>query len=395
MIQPKPSNFYNVDINLTRRCNYNCKYCFAKSEDETDLNLATFRAIKNFLNYLPESSFFKEYHYEMLNIGFWGGEPTLKPSLIDRFIKECDYPTTKFFIFSNGAHLPDRVKYQLERLKYDTVIESRGHGFGRIHPKLCIQISYDGQPVHDMYRVSKTKLLSSFHVRQTIRWLDKNEIPYVLKSTITPESFKYMYDAYMDIKDLSKDLTGKGYKNLDYFPTIDYYTKQTYTTEEMATLCDDLKKSLIKIARKDLKAQVSAFKWFKQNRSLCTAGRDLIAIDVDGSIYNCHGCLYGENKDHKIGHIKNINIHTYETLYENYKKFDEGIRDGKECKGCPVTYCLRCNHAKYNNSKKTEYLDRWRDFKNQPHLCEFYKINHKVKLAYDLLRRENGLHWSY
>lgn len=370
----------NVDVNITRSCNFDCKYCFAKTPfaEKHEADNITFDHIKTFLESLPDTDFFKD-NFDILNIGIWGGEPTLREVMVSDLIDQCDASNVKFMIFSNGFYLSQYMKSILDARKKRTV---------NVHPKLCIQVSYDGNPIHDMYRVSKiSPLHTSNKIKENIKFLSKNEIPFVLKSTITPESFKYLYDAYCDFRELNDELTGYGFKNTNYFPTIDYYNPINYTDEELEILCQDLKKSLIKIAKKEYMHIYPIFKWFEHNRALCSAGRDMMAIDIDGWIYNCHGCFYDENKsDHLIGNVKDINI--IDKLQSNYIKFNYKKHDEGDCKKCPVTFCLRCNHAKYINSEKTKYLDKWRDFTAQPQLCEFYKINHKVKLAYDLLRGE-------
>ena len=264
------------------------------------------------------------------------------------------------------------------------------------HPKVCIQISYDGAPIHNMYRRSYGKLTSKAVVG-SIKWLDKNRVPYVIKSTIRAEAFKHMYDAYMDIKRLAGELSSTGfYKNINYFPTIDYYSSERYSKDEMEQYCEALEVSLVRIAAEEAKDKArnfnktSFFKWFEPNRAICASGQHLIAVDTDENIFTCHGCLYGDDKDkHFIGNINSGSI--IKELEKVHKYFGTDIDDEGWCYDCDVEYCLRCNHAKYTNSEKTKFLEKWRDYTNQPNLCRFYKISDNVKKALDLIRNENML----
>lgn len=367
---------YYVDLNVTKQCNFQCKYCFIDKKGKQ-----IFDEYANFVEFifkLLESDFFKK-NYDILGINFWGGEPTLFPSQIVNCIDDLAYyKNIRFFIFSNGYDLDIPLTYTL--MKY------RDKKVG-VHPRLCIQISYDGYPIHNMYRKSNGKNTSQ-KVRENIRFLDKNKIPYVIKSTVPPEAFKYMYAAYVDIKNFAKECNNTGfYKNINYFPTIDYYHLD-FTEDEMTEYCEDLENSLVKIAAQEAKDKTSFFKWFEPNRAICASGQHMVAVDTDENIYVCHGCLYGDNKDqHLIGNINNNGI--IEKLEKVSKYFGTDIADEGECKNCDVSFCLRCNQAKYDNSKKEKYMEKWRDYTNQPNLCKFYKINSNVKKGLDLFRRKN------
>jgi len=382
---------YHVDLNVTRECQFQCSYCFTDAKGKKEFT--EYDNFKKFIDKLLDSSFFKD-NYDLLCINFWGGEPTIKAAEIVNLIDELNcFQPIRFFIFSNGYDLHGYLKEALIAYKDEMV---------GVHPKVCIQISYDGAPIHDMYRRASGKLTSK-EVIESIKWLDVNRIPYVIKSTIRAEAFKHMYDAYMDIKRLASELTSTGfYKNVNYFPTIDYYSSERYSKDEMLQYCEALEVSLVKIAAEELKTPyinslvkiksadlpqyLTFFKWFIPNRAICVSGQHMVAVDTDEQIYTCHGCLYGDGKEkHLIGNINNDSI--IEELEKASKYFGKDIDDEGWCHDCDVEFCLRCNHAKYERSKKEKYLDKWRDYTNQPNLCKFYHINDMVKKGLDLLRR--------
>ncbi len=375
------ANQFNIDINITKRCSMNCDYCFAmpevgKRNDFMDLSMhqKTIEFIYKFLDH-PK---FKP--YELLTLNFWGGEPTLRPDLVEVFVEKFEHDNRiRFFIFTNGYNIPDRLQDILLRLKAQRV---------GVHPKMCIQISYDGKPIHDIKRKSTTKRLTSDKVKKTILWCDQNKIPYVIKSTVTPDTFKYMYEAYSDIKKMSRELETPGfYKNVNYFPTIDYYTTEHLTQAEDKQYSYDLEQSLTKIAAEEIICVPRMhffFKWFNPNRAKCSAGQHSVAVDIDGEIYVCHACLYGDGKSyHRLSNVESPKVFSdlFTSSGFHTHEYGEMMKSEGDCESCTVEFCLRCNHAKYNSSKKTKYLEKWTDFAAQPNLCKFYKINNNVKEA--------------
>lgn len=374
---------YHVDLNVTRECQFQCSYCFTDTKGKKEFT--EYDNFKKFIEKLLKSDFFNN-SYDILCINFWGGEPTLKPAEIVNLINDLTHfdisNRIRFFIFSNGYDLHGYLK--------EALLAYKGAKVG-VHPKVCIQISYDGAPIHNMYRRSNGKLTSKAVV-DTIKWLDVNRIPYVIKSTIKAEAFKHMYDAYMDIKRLAGELTSTGfYKNVNYFPTIDYYASERLSKDEMAQYSEALEVSLVRIAAEEVKMpppQGHFFKWFTPNRAICSSGQHMIAVDTDEQIYVCHGCLYGDDKvkvQHLVGNINSNSI--IKSLEKVNKFFGTDIDYEGWCHDCDVEFCLRCNHAKFEQSEKTQYLEKWRDYTNQPNLCRFYHINNTVKKGLDLVRR--------
>lgn len=364
---------YNVDLTVTNACNFRCKYCFEESHFTND-QFGDVELFVKKMNELLDSDFFKS-NYDLLNIGFWGGEPTLNHKALSKIVRYYEKnEKVKFFIFSNG--------YSLWWL-YPLLEEFKDNYIGK-HPKLCTQISYDGQPVHDMYRLRADGAKTGSIVRSTIESLNLAGVPYVIKSTITPESFKHLKECYLDVRDLYEN--GKdNFRNTQYFPTIDYYHLGGLKPEQVELFDNQLKKSLVEIAREEAKFHeengILFFAWFKANKALCSAGRDLVAIDHDGKLYKCHGVLYGKEKDkHYITKLQDEEFinkieesHNFHSKNFNYQP--------RECLECIASICTRCNAIKFEESEKEDYLEKWRDYCNQPTLCRFMKTSGKVAVA--------------
>ncbi len=359
---------YNVDINLTEKCTFGCEYCFEKCDETKLKDFYDPELLKKFIFRLLESPWFKK-NFEALNIGLWGGEPTIKDEMIIDLINTFMFDNVKFGLFTNGYKISYELRKILTDVKHFKVCDQ---------PKVMTQISYDGRPIHDLYRRSKGNKLTSTTVRDQILKFDRDRIPLVIKSVVTPESFKYMYWAYKDIKELYKECKNTA---LSYFPTIDYYGTNKMEPAVLETAKKELQDALVKIASEEIYIEGDRFffKWFNNSRNLCTAGHGIVAVDLDGHIYTCHACLYDDQQKKFKHRISNIELETVaDDLERMHNEFGANIMDEGDCKNCDVNYCLRCNHAKYNQSKKQGYLDRWRDYQVQPNLCEFYKINSMI-----------------
>lgn len=365
---------YSIDLTTTDNCNFNCSYCF----EHGHFNKNYFDKIDLFIqrmNELMDSFFFKS-NYKLLGIGFWGGEPTLNKKAIKRIVEYYGSDDrVKFFIYSNGSNI-DPYMEMLEKYKNKTLFN---------HPKLCIQMSYDGMPLQDICRKDKSGKLTSTMVRNNIKRLYERKIPTVIKSTITPDALKYLPEARRDVLDLVKSSENDFFKSSNYFPTIDYYHSEEISDKLMEKYLNDMKESLIKIA----KEEIEYFKenkrfflaWFNPGKALCCAGRDMVCINWDGNIFKCHGSVYEDGSgEHYITKLEDDNF--IEELIKSTKShsIDFGV-EPDECKNCEATYCLRCNSVKFNYSKKDTYMEKWRDYSDQPNLCKFYKLNGKIVRA--------------
>ena len=74
-----------MDINITRQCNFRCKYCshdFKKDESFGNVDLFISRVKE-----IMELDWFKE-DYNGVCVTFWGGEPTLKIDVLKYILKQ-------------------------------------------------------------------------------------------------------------------------------------------------------------------------------------------------------------------------------------------------------------------------------------------------------------------
>jgi radical SAM protein with 4Fe4S-binding SPASM domain len=367
---------YSLDLTSTDACNYNCDYCFEHLDTHNPKYLDTnyellFRRIDELLN----SNFFK-LNFQVLGLNFWGGEPTLNPKFIETvFEKYKSDDRVRFMMYTNGWKFTQLFEIG------NSVKNVFVHG----HPKFVIQVSYDGEPIHDIFRTKKDGTLTSSIVRNNIIKLEEADIPYSIKATVTPDVFKYLHLCYNDIVEIYHMGRMDKWKNPAFFPTVDYYHIHKYTDEDFKRFLSELEDSLVKIAIEDIKFQKEFrrffFAWFNPGRAICSAGKDLTVLDLDGKVYKCHGCLYSEDKsDHFVTSIEdNDFVNKLEASHSFHSKL-MNVQPTK-CQKCTVPYCLKCNSAKYSKSNKEKYADRWIDYTIEPRLCNVFHVNEKIVLA--------------
>jgi radical SAM protein with 4Fe4S-binding SPASM domain len=349
---------FHIDVNSTKSCNLRCTYCFeVKDEMDKSFVFQETDALIIFVDQLIASDWFNE-NYSDLSINFWGGEPSLNQDLYDQLIIQyINNPKVRFFMYSNGVHFNDHYIQSFKDLQR---IYVNGH------PKIVVQVSYDGNPIHDLTRVTPNGRGSAEMVRSTIRQLQRERIFHVLKSTIDPTNFNYLFEAYKDVLNF----------NNDYFPTIEMHAE----CPDYKEYGQDLYDNLIKIAAHERKTGEFFFRWFKSSKALCAAGKDMIAIDINGNILPCHGALYTDYDEHLITNIKEVG--SVECTIASTKKFEKFWNNQpQKCKNCKNAFCLRCNIAKFQYSKRETYPDKWTDHTVQEHYCYFMDIVDVVSKA--------------
>jgi len=359
--QSQPKQSFHIDVNSTKSCNLRCTYCFeAKDEMSKDHSFTEVDALLKFIDGFMLTEEFTS-QYSDISINFWGGEPTLNVALFDELIDAYQYNSKiRFFMYTNGFNIS---QYFMDKFKELQRTKINGH------PKIVVQISYDGQPIHDISRITPNQKGSSEKVKKTIQELKNQGIFHVLKSTIAPENFKDLYAAYRDVISV-----GEG-----YFPTIDLH-KEYENEAEYKKFGQDLYKNLIKIAAYEKKHNYNGFRWFQDSNALCSAGTNMIAIDLNGNVLPCHGALYTNYDEHLFCNLNDKDA--LETIINKLNQFKSFFRNQpQECAQCPNNFCLRCNIVKYQFSKKETYEEKWTDHLDQPYLCYFFDVVNLVQKA--------------
>ena len=363
---------YGLEITTTEACNFNCRYCFERNHIPEPTRLTSEIVIKR-VNELLNSQWFQD-QYCGIKIILWGGEPTLNMplcvSLMEEFRKD---KRICFFIYTNGSTTYEMLP-TYKRLKKQKFIKDG-------QSKLTVQVSYDGNPLHDKNRIYKDGSTTSDMVYEAISVLHKVGIKYGLKATMSWDDYKYLPETWQDFKILHDQIGSK----IRYSLTVDYYNVQ-YNKYK-----DEVETALIKVAEKEInffrKNGYFLSNIFRNNRSICATGKSMAVVNTNGDILNCHGAIYSKcSKDLTYGNIFDDNfINSIKRRNEYYK--DNHI-EPEECQQCISTSCLRCNVKKYEESDKESHLDRWYDYPAQKDLCEYYKLVGKINAAMGSIIKE-------
>ncbi len=370
------SKMYSIDLTTTSACNFSCDYCFEHIDKHSEMFLdENYDLMFKRLDEVLESDFFKK-NYQILGLNFWGGEPALNSKfIVNVFEKYKLDDRVRFLLYTNGSNFD--IIFDIASKVKEIVVGG--------HPKFVIQMSYDGQPVHDIYRKKRDGSLTSSVTRQNILRLEKADIPYSIKATVTPQTFKYLPNCYDDIIEFYKMGRMDKWKNNSFFPTVDYHHIDDYKSDDFERSLIELKQALIEIAKKDLifhsEFKRFFFAWFNPGKAICSAGKDLVVLNVDGNVYKCHGCLYDEKK--KDHFITSLNDDSFVNKLENSSNFHSRLMNvlPPKCQSCQSPYCLKCNSTKYYKSTKEQYGDRWIDYDNEERMCRIFKVNEYVVLA--------------
>ena len=279
-----------------------------------------------------------------------------------------------FFIYTNGSTI-DHLMPTLRRLQRRTFIKHT--------PKITVQVSYDGNPVHDLNRLNSKGEPTSLEVKHAIYELDKFNINFGLKSTMAWKDYHFLPQCWDDISNLNYVYDES---KLKYSLTVDYYNVEFQKYKE------EVEEALIQVAQREVKFFKENGHFlsniFRANRAFCATGKSMACVDTNGDVYNCHGAVYSRFSDD----LKYTNIFSQDFINNiqraNSIYYNNHI-EPEECKECVALTCLRCNVKKYEESNKETRLERWYDYTAQKDLCKYYQLVGKIGSAMWSLIRSN------
>jgi radical SAM protein with 4Fe4S-binding SPASM domain len=357
---------YGLEITTTESCNYRCSYCFERCH-EPDEGLLNAKLIINRVKQLLKADWFNE-QYSGIKLILWGGEPTMNMPLCKSLMEA--FRTNErvcFFVYTNGSTI-DNFMPTLKRLKNMPFIKDD-------LSKVTIQVSYDGNPIHDLRRKNAKGDPTSREVKRAIYELEKNKIDFGLKSTMTWKDFHLMPIAWYDIADLNY-IYDKS--NLKYSMTVDYYNVEFRKYKEQ------VEKALIKVAKQEFiffkEHGYFLSNIFKSNRAFCATGKSMAVVNTNGDVYYCHGSIYSKCSD-DLKYTSIFDKDFINSIEKANKFLFENHIEPKECKECVASSCLRCNVKKYEESCKDTFKERWFDYPAQNELCEYYQLVGKIGAA--------------
>lgn len=347
-------NSYSIEISITSACNFRCSYCMERDSCYTDTVFDKIPELFSLVDGMLVDDWFLS-NYEQIKIGFWGGEPTIRPDIIKRVVDRYkDDHMISFFIYTNGYNCDDVIDI-----------------FDCVKHKTTIQVSYDGGFVNEKNRRLVSGEGTSSRVRDTIFRLVESGFNVHIKSTITYDDFEYIDTAWDDIKCIHDSLG----KEIRYAVTVDYSKKYDMDMEVV-------KRNFLKIAKREKKFfkenGYHLFTWFDGDKKKCQFAKSGMAIDTNGDLLYCHGCMYSPKREDMVfGYISDSDV--VDKIKRNHELFV--VPTIESCDECVSTNCMTCNVVKYINSNKEGFLDRWYDLTCQKEQCDMFREFGKIHRA--------------
>lgn len=369
--------YYVLELTTTQLCNMGCSYCFEDSlpgcktkGSKSKVNMdSVFSAIDDILS----SDEFEKKFAGRLQIGLWGGEPTLNPTMIYQLVSRyVDNVNVRFMMYTNGLSMAVYLKLFDMFDEVDAV--------NRLH----LQFSYDGRGIHEEHRVMHDGASTAERVINNFRELVYLRMRVSLKPTLPVTSFGKLneaWDSYRELEEEFREYTDDGNgPYVVYAPTIDYSSVDNKDVD-LKLFAEQIDEICTKEFEHWKEHDQHIMGWFYEYKVpvRCSAGTANTTIDVNGDHIVCHGCMYGNDADGdtKIGHIDDDDF--LDNLFKTSEQFrvileSEYDKVDPACATCPATHCCQCNAVKYAHSDKETIAEKWIDYTNQSNLCAIYRI---------------------
>jgi len=333
----KQTFYPSLTLNLTNNCNLNCSYCFAFKKDS--VNLMDFEHAKASILWLVNT--FKSEDYSIL---FFGGEPLLMESLIEKIVNFCNELSLSrqiniyYSITTNGTIMNDniiqlfrdnnfRIKISMDGPKEVNDINRKyGNGKGSfedIYNNLDIIRRYKIP-----YEVKATVSPNSIELNKIIDFFERNEIHFSFNYVLQPK-FKITNDKY------SSQILKK--IEADHEKLVNYYYSKVMSSHSI--YCTNIVSSLLRLFLKT------------GQKFACNAGIYDFTVNPDGKLYTCPN-------------ISNINSSSIGDVFHGIKSNDEtfynvkSADDLEDCQICIYKYLCSgsCMADKYINNENTSKI---------------------------------------
>lgn len=315
----------HITLYPTGKCNLACEYCFERfyNWDREDSNEEIMKKSIDFL--------FEEGKNENnLNVSFFGGEPTLRPDLIEF---ACSYAEEK------AKELNKNISFSITTnltLISDKLIE--------IFKKHNIHIlaSIDGMPHENNKRYwnGTNKSSADVALKNLIKLKEEN-LQITVRWTISKETLQYLYE---DVK----EFISLGFYNL----AIEFVYEEKWRKDDLEKLEQELRKIAklyIEKLREGIELNIKAiddgfqlFKMDERQTLRCGLGYFGLGISPTGNILPCHRFVSRPDQEKfSLGNVlTGFNRDERDKLVEVWSLDKIKVEDGRECKDCPIK--LRC-----------------------------------------------------
>lgn len=339
---------------ITQECNLSCRYCFEKEKDYK--SYLSKENAKEYCDFIIRDYGKKQ---ESLIINITGGEPLIRFDLVQFII---EYLTNN--IHSSNIHFEISTNAMLLTEKIISYLNKKN---------ISLYIGFDGK------KKSQNKNRKTVNHEDSYRFIYKNlknlfekkELYFEninINMVVLPNNVKKMYKNFLFILKLSK------YRDISINPVYEESWSSRYLKyfkKELRKINKIYLKVLFKKNKKFsfLLVDKQVGKIISNNKQIpsidtCGAGKSLLSISIDGSLYPCGDMIYAMNNQNNyvIGNTKNgVN----ENLIKNFRC---SIKYKLECcKECDFIY--KCNFCPVINKRVLN------DFNEIPYqVCELNKV---------------------
>lgn len=336
-------------LSITNKCNMACKYCSVRKLHKTCEKELSTKQWKDIISKLAEWGVFQ--------IGFTGGEPTLRkdlPELVEHVHKKgCVFNLT-----TNGWFLDEDLVYKLVCSGMKQCQVSLDSHIPKTHDKLR------GNNSHNR-ALKSIKILQNYGVAVGIDCVvSRNNIKDIMKFVEWIETQKIPYLTLIKLK--KGDLSDKQYSSLapnysEYSEIIRLVCSRKENKNPNITLDCGSVSNLQQVASKDKFSEIPV--------AGCPIGHHLICISPNGEIYACAALL---DKKFCLGNILKDNIEEIwknNSLLKNFRLIKKKVNGN--CKNCERLDLCRggCRGIAYSASKEL--------FVSDP-TCKFNDLNYNL-----------------
>lgn len=338
---------YQLILNVTENCNMRCKYCFLSEEYMYTRNrtssMMNFETAKKAMDI-----FFKKQKVvrkvnpgKMVAITFYGGEPLLNFSLIQKcvdYVKKNCPVKYRFYTTTNGLLLKDDVVDFLVKNEFDITVsidgncfehdrnrvDSKNFGtFDRIMKNIDLLLKKYPEYLEKLH-VSGVYDLKTDLISNTRFWEDQKSLNLAMLNPVNSTNTNY----YQQFNEEDINRFGENYIKL----AMEYVNKKINRKEMsgyMAALFNPLVFMIFKrLGPGDLKIP------FLPYTSSCVPGSK-VSVRTDGTFDICEKI----NSTFPVGNIEKE--WDYNKLYELVELYNSRV--GEKCKECPISrYCNMC-----------------------------------------------------
>jgi uncharacterized protein len=357
-IEERKHSIIHLVYYLTEACNLRCTYCYLEKNPKRS-NLTVGKAVVDFL--LDASA-----DKRNLSIRFFGGEPIIELDLISKVVAYAKHKTEaspkkiSFDMVSNGTLLNKGVVKKLESLGVRVIISTDG-------TRTTME---QNRPFFNSNQTFE-------HFERGIKNAISTQVAKKARMTLSPSQA----DVIADIKYLIK----LGYKVIQITTANNVEWQEQYLEQIYQQIADFYIESAragnvppLQVTNKLLlnKHQIMHGKYLTPSRGFCSAGKEMLGVSVDGSLYLCHrfvqlgeqfcmGSVFsGVDKD-KLAYFS-----TVDTAKLHHEK----------CNSChALKYCPgSCMAANYISNNELFYPESRHCFDLRAHILAVDRIYHTL-----------------